>query len=199
MLDPFVIPNGVETTRYQPLPPPPEDMQRPAVLFTGKMDFRPNVDAVLWFGRQVWPLVHREYPEARFYVVGKRPHPRLEELSHDPTVAITGYVPDVRPYMAGATVFVVPMRIGGGSRLKLLEAMAAGLPIVATSMGAEGVDVTDGEHLLLADEAEAYAQAVCALLSDKDRRQALGQRAQQRAATWDWAYIAPRLDDVYRA
>lgn len=198
-LDPIVIPNGVDTARYRTLPSPPADMQRPAVLFTGKMDFRPNVDAALWFHRQVWPRVRQEHPRARFYVVGKRPHPRLEELSHDPTAIITGYVPDVRPYMAGATVFVVPMRMGGGTRLKLLEALAAGLPIVSTTMGAEGVDVTHGEHLLLADDPEAYVEAVSSLLGNEAKRRALGQRAQARAAKWDWSRIAPRLDAVYQA
>lgn len=199
MLAPLVIPNGVDTGRYQPLPPPPNDMRRPAILFTGKMDFRPNVDAVLWFHRHVWPQVTLVHPTARFYVVGKRPHPRLERLTYDPTVVVTGYVPDVRPYMAGADVFVVPMRMGGGTRLKLLEAMAAGLPIVSTSMGAEGVDVTHEEHLLLADDAETYAQAVCNLLQDDARRHALSQRAREHALRWDWSRIAPLLDTVYQA
>jgi len=198
-LAPVVIPNGVETSRYQPLPPPPDDMQAPAVLFMGKMDFRPNVDAVLWFHRHVWPQVTLMHPSAHFYVVGKRPHPRLEPLTYDPSVTVTGYVPDVRPFMAGATVFVVPMRIGGGTRLKLLEAMAAGLPIVSTSMGAEGVDVTHDQHLCLADGADAHAQAVCDLLSDEARRRALGQRAREHALRWDWSRITPLLDAIYQA
>jgi len=198
-LSPVVIPNGVETARYRELPAPPENMRDPVVLFTGKMDFRPNVDAVLWFHRQVWPRVRKAHPATRFYVVGKHPHPRLEPLVQDPTVVVTGYVPDVRPYMAGATLFVVPMRMGGGTRLKLLEAMAAGLAIVSTSMGAEGVDVVHREHLLLADTPQAYAEAVSELLDDKARRRELGQRAQARAASWDWARIAPRLEAVYQA
>ncbi len=198
-LEPIVIPNGVDITRYQPLPPAPDEMGSPSVLFTGKMDFRPNVDAVLWFHRHVWPQVTLMHPEARFFVVGKRPHPRLEQLTYDPSVTVTGYVPDVRPYMAGADVFVVPMRMGGGTRLKLLEAMAAALPIVSTSMGAEGIEVTHGEHLLLADEAEAYAQAICDLLSDEVRRRALGQRAREHAQRWDWSRITPLLDAVYQS
>ncbi|MGC9359173.1 MAG: glycosyltransferase [Anaerolineae bacterium] len=198
-LSPVVVPNGVETSHYQDLPAPPDDMREPAVLFTGKMDFRPNVDAVLWFHRHVWPQVRQEHPEARFYVVGKHPHPRLQPVRQDPTVVVTGYVPDVRPYMAGATLFVVPMRMGGGTRLKLLEAMAAGLPIVSTTMGAEGVDVADREHLLLANSPLAYAKAVCHLLGDATAREQLGQRAQARVVAWDWERIAPRLDAVYQA
>ena len=197
-LDPIVIANGVDADRYKPLPPAPDEMGSPSVLFTGKMDFRPNVDAVLWFHRHVWPQVILMHPEARFFVVGKRPHPRLEQLTYDPSVTVTGYVPDVRPYMAGADVFVVPMRMGGGTRLKLLEAMAAALPIVSTSMGAEGIEVTHGEHLLLADEAEAYAQAICGLLGDEARRRALGQRAREHAQRWDWTRITPLLDAVYQ-
>jgi polysaccharide biosynthesis protein PslH len=194
-----VVPNGVETSRYRDLPAPPNDMREPAVLFTGKMDFRPNVDAVLWFHRNVWPRVLQEHPDARFYVVGKQPHPRLEPVMRDATVVVTGYVPDVRPYMAGTTVFVVPMRMGGGTRLKLLEAMAAGLPIVSTTMGAEGVDVADREHVMLADSPEAYAEVISHLIENSMARNELGQRAQARVITWDWERIAPRLDAVYQA
>ena len=122
----------------------------------------------------------------------------MRSVNEDPSVLVTGYVPDVRPYMAGATVFVVPMRMGGGTRLKLLEAMAAGLPIVSTTMGAEGVDVTDHEHLLLADGPEAYAEAVSKLIENTTARNELGQRAQARVAAWDWERIAPRLDAVYQ-
>ena len=197
-LAPVVVPNGVETSDYRDLPAPPDDMREPAVLFTGKMDFRPNVDAVLWFHRHVWPHVLKGHPDARFFVVGKHPHPRLRSIREDPSVVVTGYVPDVRPYMAGATVFVVPMRMGGGTRLKLLEAMAAGLPIVSTTMGAEGVDVTDREHLLLADGPEAYAEAVSQLIENTTARNELGQRAQARVIAWDWERIAPRLDAVYQ-
>lgn len=197
---PTIIPNGVDVASYRAFTMPPDfpPLQEPALTFTGKMDFRPNVDGVLWFWQEVWPLVRARVPEAHFYVVGQRPHPRLAPMSRDPTVTVTGFVPDVRPYIAGATVYVIPLRIGGGTRLKVLEAMAMGKAIVSTSLGCEGFPLRSGEHLLLADTPSAFAEAVLALLEDASRRQALGVAAQSLAASrYDWAAIVPRLEEVF--
>lgn len=194
-LSPTVVPNGVDVSAYDPRTPPAPGMGAHALVFTGKMDFRPNVDAVLWFAGEVLPLVRREVPDAHFWVVGQRPHPRLASLRGNPAVTLTGYVEDTRPYIAGAAVYVAPMRIGGGTRLKLLEAMAMERAIVATRLGAEGYEVRDGEELLLADDAASFARAVVALLRDPARRAALGRAARRFVESrYDWRVLAPRIE-----
>ncbi|MGC8839804.1 MAG: glycosyltransferase, partial [Anaerolineae bacterium] len=169
-----VVPNGVDVSAYDPQIPPAPGMAENALVFTGKMDFRPNVDAVLWFAEEVLPRVRERVPDVRFWVVGQRPHPRLAALRKDPVITLTGSVEDTRPYIAGAAVYVAPLRIGGGTRLKLLEAMAMARAVVATRLGAEGYEVRDGRELLLADDAETFAAAVVSLLRDPARREALG-------------------------
>lgn len=198
-LQPAVVPNGVDVASYRAFVTPPEfpSLREPALVFTGKMDFRPNVDGVLWFWQEVWPLVRAKAPEAHFYVVGQRPHPRLAPLVEDPSVTVTGFVPDVRPYIANAAVYVIPLRIGGGTRLKVLEAMAMGKAIVSTSLGCEGFPLRSGEHLLMADTPGAFAEAVLILLEDAPKRKALGAVAQALAATqYDWAALVPRLEEI---
>ena len=194
-----VVPNGVDTAAYDPQTVEPLDLGPAAIVFTGKMDFRPNVDGVLWFAQQVLSLVQAEIPEAHFYIVGQRPHPRLDTLRGDPAVTITGFVPHIQPYIAGTAAYVVPLRMGGGTRLKMLEAMALGKAVVSTSLGCEGFPLMRaGEHLLVADDAAAFAQAVLALLHDPSLQQGLGRRGRDFATTWyDWTVIAPRLEAVY--
>lgn len=197
-LEVLVVPNGVDTERYQPGIPDSLPLQHPAIVFTGKMDFRPNVDGVLWFYERVWPTVRATVRDVRFYVVGQSPHQRLDPLRADPQVTITGYVPDILPYFGGADVYIVPLRIGGGTRLKVLEAMSSGLPIVSTTLGAEGIELTPGQHALLADEPEAFARAVLSVLQDRDRAH-LGLAAGQRAReVYDWRSIALRLEGLYQ-
>ncbi len=194
-LDVSVVPNGVDTRTYTPTP---IHSHTPTLTFTGTMDFRPNVDAVLWFARKVLPRVRAEVPEARFFVVGQRPHRRLDGLRGDPAITLTGWVEDARPYIAQATVYVAPLRIGGGTRLKLLEAMAMGRPVVATRLGAEGYPVTDGRELLLADTPADFAAAVVTLLRTPERRVELGQAARAFVERWyDWRTIVPRVEAVY--
>ena len=194
-----VIPNGIDTQTYRP---PISNLQSPIsnLVFTGTMDFRPNVDAVLWFARKVLERVRAEVPEACFVVVGQRPHRRLDRLRDDPAVRLTGWVEDTRPYIAQAAVYVAPLRMGGGTRLKLLEAMAMGKAVVATRLGAEGYPVTDGRELLLADTPADFAAAVVALLHAPERRAELGRAArafvEQR---YDWRVIVPRMEAVYEA
>ncbi len=196
-LAPPVIPNGIDTRVYTPTSTLPRS-HTPTLAFTGTMDFRPNVDAVLWFARHVWPRVQASVPEARFVVVGQRPHRRLDELREDPTVTLTGWVEDVRPHIARAAVYVAPLRIGGGTRLKILEAMAMGKAVVATRLGAEGFPVTDGQELLLADTPDDFAAAVVALLGAPERRAELGRVARDFVERrYDWRVIVPRLEEVY--
>ena len=200
-LQPAVVPNGVDVGAYRAFVPPAEfpPLAQPALAFTGKMDFRPNVDGILWFWQEVWPLVRAEVPGAHLYVVGQRPHARLSPLKEDPSVTVTGFVPDVRPYIAGAALYVVPLRIGGGTRLKVLEAMALGKAIVSTTLGCEGFPLEPGRHLLTADTPGDFAGAILALLRDEARRNALGDAAQSFAAgQYDWATIVPRLEALLR-
>jgi glycosyltransferase involved in cell wall biosynthesis len=197
-LRPLVIANGVDVERYQPDLPDALGLTHPAVVFTGKMDFRPNVDGMLWFHRLVWPLVRAQVPEAHLYVVGKNPHARLTALYSDHSVTMTGYVPDILPYFGGADAYVVPLRIGGGTRLKVLEAMSAGLPLVTTTLGSEGIGLAPGKHALFADSASAFASATVELLRNADLGHSLGTAAREFVLEhYDWRHIVPRLDPLY--
>jgi glycosyltransferase involved in cell wall biosynthesis len=167
------------------------------LVFTGKMDFRPNVDAVVWFCREVLPLVQRDFPSVHFFIVGQSPSRRVISLARNPAVTVTGYVEDVRPYISGALVYVLPLRMGGGTRLKLLEAMAMEKAIVSTSLGCEGFDVTHGRELLVADDAEGFAHLVVELLKDARRRERLGKEARRFAERYDWRNIVPKMERVY--
>lgn len=200
-LDAAVVPNAVDVayyTGYRPDPAALPDLGANALVYVGKMDFRPNVDAMLWFADAIWPLVRREAPEARLYVVGMRPHPRLQRLVGRPGIVVTGGVPDVRACIAPAAVVVVPLRMGGGTRLKVLEAMAMSKAVVSTTVGAEGLGVTPGRELLIADAPADFCRAVVALLRDPARRAALGRAACDFVtARFDWAAIVPRLEALY--
>jgi glycosyltransferase involved in cell wall biosynthesis len=168
------------------------------VVFDGTMDFRPNVDAVLWFSNEVWPTVHAERPNARFYIVGRNPVPEVAALADIPGVVVTGAVEDTRTWVAGATVYVVPMRMGGGVRLKVLQAMAMGCAMVSTSMGSEGIDVRPGKDMLMSFSPQGFAQAVLLLLSDSRRRRALGASARELVTSrYAWEHLLPLLDDIY--
>jgi len=200
-LEPIVVPNGVDMEFYTAPVSPLDLLAGPAeqdVVFTGKMDFRPNVDAVLWFAQEVLPLIRHESPETRFWVVGRDPHPRLAHLQKDPAVVLTGYVQDIRSRVIGAAVYVVPLRIGGGTRLKVLEAMAMGKAIVSTTLGCEGFDLVAGQELLIANTPADFAAAVVALLRDPARRERLGRAARRFAGSrYDWRIIVPRLEQAY--
>ncbi len=190
-----IVPNGVDWAAYAQY----DGLTMPSdLLFTGKMDFRPNVDAMLWFGQQVLPLIQARRPQTTLTIVGQRPHKRLEPLRQQSGVTITGFVDSVLPYLAGATVYVAPLRVGGGTRLKLMEAMAMGKAIVSTTVGAEGFPVSDGREVRLADSPAAFAEAVLTLLADETERTRLGRAGQQMAQTaYDWATLIPRLEQVY--
>ena len=200
-LKPVVVPNGVDMAYYTASVPALGTDKGPGpqdLVFTAKMDFRPNVDAVLWFAGAVLPYIRRESPQTRFWVVGKDPHPRLAPLAADPGIAVTGWVEDVRPYIAAAALYVIPLRIGGGTRLKVLEAMAMGKAIVSTSLGCEGFDLTSDQELSIADTPDQFAAAALALLRDPQRRERMGEAARQHASSnYDWRMIVPRLEQVY--
>ena len=190
-----VIPNGVDLDFYRGFNGATISHD---IVFTGKMDFRPNIDAALWFGLEVLPRLQEQRPGTTFAVVGQRPHARLNVLRGIPGITITGQVDDIRPYIAGATVYVAPLRVGGGTRLKLLEAMAMSRPIVATTVGAEGFPVTDGQELFLADTPDHFGQRVLDLLQSSDLRSQLGQKGFSFArANYDWNSLVPQLEKTY--
>lgn len=194
-----VVPNGIDTAPYA-RNDASLDLGPAALVFTGSMSYRPNVDATLWFADEVLPRVRAAAPDATFFVVGSQPHARLQPLRERDGVQITGWVPDVNPFLHAAAVFVVPLRMGSGTRLKILQAMAAGRAVVSTTLGAQGLDAQDGIALYLADSAADFARQVVALLRDPDRRCALGRAgAELVARQYDWSVIVPRLLEVYRA
>ncbi len=194
-----VIPNGITARLYSQPAFEPVDLEKPALVFTGKMDYRPNIDAALWFGQEILPLVRQELPDAHFYIVGQSPHRRLNVLRGQSGITLTGLVPDILPYLQAASVFVVPLRMGSGTRLKVLEAMAAGCPIVSTSIGAQGLAITDGQELILADTAKEFARSAVRLYRDPQQARTLGEKARAFVCEHgDWSVLLPRLEAVYR-
>ena len=219
-LDVTVVSNGIDLEHYSVYDKanPAADASHPnaaassprpgtpipqTIVFTGKMDYRPNVDAVLWFADEVLPLIQARLGQVQFQIVGMNPHPRLDDLRRNPAILMTGAVPDTRPYIGEAGVYVIPMRVGGGTRFKALEAMAAGRPIVSTSLGVEGIPVTHGRELLLADTARAFADAVSLLLTASSdtapQRAVMGQQARRFVEErYGWSQIVPTLDALYK-
>ncbi|HUV73391.1 MAG TPA: glycosyltransferase [Anaerolineae bacterium] len=190
-----VVPNGVDTQFFHPWD---KGESETTLVFTGKMDFRPNIDAMLWFVQEVLPLVREQVPQVLLKVVGRNPHPRLDVLHETPNVELTGYVDDVRPYIGEAAVYVVPLRVGGGTRLKILEAMSMAKAIVSTSLGREGIQAGHDRELLVADDPASFAEAVVSLLRDSEHRSRLGLAARNLAESQhDWTRIAPLLERVY--
>jgi sugar transferase (PEP-CTERM/EpsH1 system associated) len=168
------IDTGVDDEFFQPQPS--EEVAN-RVAFLGSMDWMPNQEGVQFFVRQVWPLVRQRNPQATFQVIGRSPPAAVRALEETPGVEIVGFVPDVRPYLAGAAVVVVPLLVGGGTRLKIYEAMAMAKPVVSTTIGAEGLPLTPGVHFLQADEPTVFADDVARLLENAELRHSLGQTA----------------------
>jgi glycosyltransferase involved in cell wall biosynthesis len=176
---PDVIPTGVDLDYFSWKPrAAAAPGVAPTVAFTGSMDWAANIEGVGWFIREVWPRVLAAIPTARFVVVGRSPPAALLEESRSvPGVEFTGFVDDVRPHVRESDVFVIPLRVGGGTRIKAFEAMAMGCPVVSTAIGMEGLAVAPGEHFLLRDDAAGFAGAVIALLGDAASCHALATRA----------------------
>lgn len=194
-----VIPNTIDITEYALANQTVRPDQRFDLVFSGKMDYRPNVDGVLWFAESVWPHLRQRFPALTWAIVGQKPHRRLADLDGSEGITVTGRVEQVQPYLAGAKVNIIPLRMGSGTRLKLIEAMASSSAVVSTAVGAEGFPVQDGRDLLLADTPDEFVSAVSHLLTDQDFRLAIGQHARYLAEQYDWRRIAPRLDALYRA
>ncbi len=190
-----IIPNGVDITHYQPDFP----AEAPAhLIYIGSMDWYPNEDAVAFFADEVLPRVQEKVPDVAFSIVGGNPSARVQKLAARDGVVVTGRVPEIKPYFAEATVFVVPLRIGSGTRLKILEALAMGKAIVSTTVGAEGLDLRDGEEIFIADEPNAFADAVIQLLTDSELRRRVGENGRARVERdYDWRSIGRKLHEAY--
>ena len=182
------VPTGVDVGYFKPNGAPHE---RANLVFTGSMDWHPNEDAILYFIKEMLPAIRREIPDAALTVVGRNPGLRLQEAAREAGVSVTGTVDDVRPYVDAASVYVVPLRIGGGTRLKIFEALAMGKAVVSTSVGAEGLPLVSGEHFLCADEPESFATAVVGLLRDPARRLSLGEAGRRLTEErYAWPQVA---------
>ncbi|HUT57287.1 MAG TPA: TIGR03087 family PEP-CTERM/XrtA system glycosyltransferase [Phycisphaerae bacterium] len=180
------IGNGVDTDFFKPDGSVPQ--QATALVFTGTLDYRPNVEGVCGFVREVWPALKREVPELTFTIVGRDPTPEVLRLAGAPGITVTGTVKDVRPYLASASLAVVPLRIARGIQNKILEAMAMGRAVVASPQAIEGLDVNIGEEVLRAESPDEWVAAVRGLLSDGDRRERVGQAARKRVVSdYSWA------------
>ncbi len=203
-----VVPNGVDLDFFSraavPQAPPVVQAlgagEAPRIIFTGALNYFPNVDAVVAFAQTCWPRIREQAPDASWVIVGKNPLPRVQRLAELPGVSVIGSVPDVRPYLATATVAIAPLLVGGGTRLKILEACAMGLPVVATSLGCEGLAVVPGEHLLVADTPEDLAAATLRCLGDSRLRARLAASGRTLVeAEYGWERCGARLLQLLRS
>jgi glycosyltransferase involved in cell wall biosynthesis len=192
-----VIPNAADVDYYQPRPtdPPPDGR---TVVYFGLLSTVPNIDAVIHFVQDIWPRIAKANPEARCKIIGGRPPPSLLALA-GPQVELTGFVPDLRPHLAAAAAVVVPLRLGGGTRLKIVEAMAMGKAIVSTTLGAEGIETVPGRDILIEDQPAAFADAVNRLLGEPGLAAQIGQSARRLAVErYAWSGAAQALEGFYR-
>ena len=192
-----VIPNGVDVHEFMLDSGPTGSNDIPSLLFTGPLHYAPNAEAVLFFGNNIWPLIKRRIPRAQWTIVGTNPPREILQLTESDGVHAVGFVPDVRPYLMATEVVIVPLHIGGGTRLKILEAMAMQCPVVTTSLGCEGLDVTDGREVLIADSPSEFADRVVELLLDPAKRQVMGQAGRRLAEQhYDWHIIGVLAEDA---
>jgi glycosyltransferase involved in cell wall biosynthesis len=192
-----VSPAGVDLERYYPQPLS-EELR--SMVFVGALDWPPNADAIRWFRAKVWPRIVQEEPTARWMVVGKSPPADiLHWPEEDRNIQVTGYVDDVRPYLHRATVVVVPLRSGGGMRLKILEAMAAGKAVVSTPMGAEGISARNGEEIVLANPDRSFGLEILRLIREPAERLRIGKAARAWVEGYGWSRIAADLEGEYQA
>jgi glycosyltransferase involved in cell wall biosynthesis len=170
------------------------------IVFTGVMDYAPNEDAALYFGRDIFPLVKAQRPQAQYWIVGSNPSARLKDLARDAGIHVTGRVDDVRPYVRSATVFVSPLRVGSGVKNKILAALAMEKATVATPLSIDGLDLADGREVLLAQDAQSFAKKVLRLLHDDAERQRLGANGLACVRRkYSWRAMGESLDQALRS
>ena len=191
-----VVDNGVDTCFFRPTTTPRDPA---SLLFLGSLDWRPNLDGVVRFLDHVWPTLRAKEPRAKFVVVGRNPPAWLvARIAAESGVSLHASVPDVRPYLAAAGIMVVPLRIGGGSRLKILEALACAVPVVSTRVGAEGLHLQDGRHLDLVEEVGDMTSSIIAAIRDPDRVRRQAQAGyEQTIRLYDWSVLADRLEQLW--
>ena len=198
-----VIPNGVDASYYSERElaaacrKTTGHSSKRIILFVGLMDYHANIDAVTWFSRRVWPQIALNHPDTHFAIVGRDPVPEVRALASD-RITVTGTVDDVRPYYAAAVAAVVPLRSGSGTRLKILEAMAAGVPVISTRLGAEGIEAEKNIHLLLADTEHEFAEAISSVVSSAQTRSRLSHAGKMLACKlYDWSVIGGQLYRIH--
>ena len=192
---PLAIGNGIELDSFKPAPTPPENTD-PVFIFTGVMDYKPNIDSVIWFTENVWPKITRKHPESRFIIAGMNPVSSVLALTKDKRIEVTGFVDDILPYYHQSDFFIATLRIARGVQNKILQAFSCGIPVIATSMGAEGIDYKDGENILIADTPDAFFDSIETLVNDKKLYNTLKENAQKLIEdhyTWD-ATLSPLAD-----
>ena len=195
-LDLAYVPSGFDPELFRPQHPPTE-RERHRLVFLGSMNYGPNVDGILWFAREVWPGLIERYPELELQIVGRDPTPEVTSLASD-KILVTGRVDAVRPYLERASALIVPLRIGGGTRLKIVEALALGTPVVSTPIGAEGLGLIDGREIRLGADAQAFASAVVETLDNPAAARAQGAAGRERVhKRYRWDALAEELLDYW--
>lgn len=191
----FVVPNGVDTSYFSTTDEPVEPY---SIVFTGMMGYLPNSDGILYFLDEIFPLVLKKISTAKIYIVGQLPPKELLARASD-NIVVTGFVPDVRPYISRSAVYVVPLRMGSGTRLKIFEAFAMKKPIVTTSIGCEGIEVKHGESVLIADDPYTFAEQVIQLMNDKKfQRNLIHSGYELVRSRYDWKEIGLQMEDYYK-
>jgi sugar transferase (PEP-CTERM/EpsH1 system associated) len=192
-----IVPNGVDTSYFVPSAEMPDNE---TLIFAGAMNWYPNKDAMLFFADEIWPLLKAKRPTIKMIVVGQSPPARLLALNkHDPNFIVTGYVDDVRSYFKQASIYICPMRDGGGTRLKILDSLASGIPTVATSMAVEGIKITPGENVIIANKPEEFSNEILSLIDNPGKRKWLSTEGRHLVDTlYDWYNIGSHLNDVYK-
>ncbi len=193
-----VAPNGVDCQTIQPLPMPDADGKSAVILFVGTLDYWPNIDGIVFFAKQVFPILQRHFPDIILRVVGRAPDPQVLALQSMGGVEIIGEVDNLNPYYQQCSACIVPLRTGGGTRLKILEAMAYGRPVVSTAIGAEGIQAQHDRHLLIADEPRDIGQAIVRLLTQRDLSRYVIKEARQLVEErYSWQGIARQMLEIY--
>jgi sugar transferase (PEP-CTERM/EpsH1 system associated) len=188
-----VVPNGVDIQSF--IAPSATTGEVPGrIIFTAAFDYYPNVQGALYFAQKCWPLIRQACPAATWHLVGRNPPPEIRHLANDPGVTVTGSVPAIQPHLASAQVAVAPLLTGGGTRLKILEALAMRRAVVSTTLGCEGLACVPDKHLVVADEPDQFAEAVLGLFKDSTRRANLGQAGRDLVEEcYSWDYCGDQL------